>query len=180
MLAKTPTASGANPPDVCDAALAPDGGQGDRGLGMIVRICGVSGAKDLDGELATCKSWDDDRQRWLVTLHNGGGEKFVKPDSLKVAKWYSSQPCPRLSGSAAVPALARGCWCWSAALFLRRWLDTSPVAPVDADESRYVVFAGFGDDRRRLLPWCMQCGRSISSDSGCFVCSPLFDADNMT
>lgn len=88
--------------------------------GCPVRLLELVASHELNGRLATCKSWDGAAGRWLVAL-SGGEEKSLKPENLEIALSLGVPitPCdlqaaPELNGKAAI------CIKWDAAR--QRWL----------------------------------------------------------
>jgi len=66
--------------------------------GSCVRILGLKGAAALNGEQATCITWDKDKQRWLVRLQSSL-ERLLRPENLKL---HGSQEATLLRVGAAV------------------------------------------------------------------------------
>lgn len=51
--------------------------------GMVVRIHSMKGAKELNGQLATCQQYNEEKCRWLVRLTKGDEDKLIKPENLR-------------------------------------------------------------------------------------------------
>eukprot|EP00928_Gymnodinium_smaydae_P037774 TRINITY_DN26183_c0_g1_i1.p1 TRINITY_DN26183_c0_g1~~TRINITY_DN26183_c0_g1_i1.p1 ORF type:complete len:534 (+),score=137.19 TRINITY_DN26183_c0_g1_i1:59-1660(+) len=69
--------------------------------GTAVRLAGLKAAPGLNGKNAVCVSWDKAKERWLVRLADGGGEKLLKAENLEAAG-ATTPATPLLVVSAAV------------------------------------------------------------------------------
>lgn len=69
----------------------------------LVRITGLLGAMALNGRLATCRSFDEEKRRWLVDVEKEGGEKLLRPENLQpVLQRGSSVRLHGLTGAVAL------------------------------------------------------------------------------
>lgn len=64
----------------CDAK-----GPDDLGNGALVRVFGLQGAKELNGQYGDLQDFNSEKGRWYVDIE-GFGTKLIRPNNLKLAK----------------------------------------------------------------------------------------------